>query len=98
VDVDAASRCWNADGSNYRRICSPERCRKTGATRSVERSPIRHQVAVVSVELSKSSHFLDLNYVEDVAATVDFNVVMNEQLGTLKFKEQQRKEALVTGN
>jgi len=41
----------------------------------------------------KSSH-LDLNYVEDVAAT-DFNVVMNEQLGIVKFKEQQRKEALV---
>jgi len=47
---------------------------------ALERSPIRHQVAAVSVELSRAA-FLDLNYVEDVAATVDFNVVMNEQLG-----------------
>jgi len=39
---------------------------------------------------------LDLNYVEDVAATVDFNVVMNEQLG-MKFKEQQ-EGSFVAGN
>ena len=27
---------------------------------------------------------LDLNYVEDVAAEVDFNVVMNDQLGIIE--------------
>ncbi len=27
---------------------------------------------------------MDLNYVEDVTATVDFNVVMNEQLGIIE--------------
>jgi len=46
----------------------------------LERSPIRHQVAAISVGILQDEPFLDLNYIEDVAATVDFNVVMNENL------------------
>jgi ribonuclease PH len=46
----------------------------------LERSPLRHQVAAVSVGLLEGEPFLDLNYQEDVAADVDFNVVMNDQL------------------
>ena len=43
----------------------------------LERSPIRHQIAAISVGLLEGEAFLDLNYPEDVAASVDFNVVMN---------------------
>ncbi|NEN91376.1 MAG: ribonuclease PH [Okeania sp. SIO3H1] len=43
----------------------------------LERSPIVHQVAAVSVGLLEGKEFLDLNYTEDVAAEIDFNVVMN---------------------
>lgn len=50
----------------------------------LERSPIRHQVAAISVGIIQEQPFLDLNYVEDVAATVDFNVVMNEHLGIIE--------------
>ena len=50
----------------------------------LERSPLVGQVAAVSVGLLKGEPFLDLNYVEDVAATVDFNVVMNEHLGIIE--------------
>jgi len=50
----------------------------------LERSPILHQVAAVSVGLLQDEPFLDLNYVEDVAAAVDFNVVMNEHLGIIE--------------
>ena len=42
-------------------------------------SPIVHQVAAVSVGLVKGQAFLDLDYPEDVAADVDFNVVMNDR-------------------
>lgn len=42
-------------------------------------SPIRHQIAAVSVGLLEGAPFLDLNYPEDFAADIDFNVVMNEQ-------------------
>ncbi len=50
----------------------------------LERSPIRNSVAAVSVGLLQGEPCLDLNYVEDVAAEVDFNVVMNDQLGIIE--------------
>ena len=37
-------------------------------------------MAAVSVGLIDAEPFLDLKYEEDVAATVDFNVVLNENL------------------
>ncbi|BDA71018.1 ribonuclease PH [Rivularia sp. IAM M-261] len=50
----------------------------------LERSALVGQVAAVSVGLLEGEPFLDLNYVEDVAATVDFNVVMNQNLGIIE--------------
>lgn len=50
----------------------------------LENSPIRHQVAAVSVGLLQGEPLLDFNYVEDVAAEVDFNVVMNGNLGIIE--------------
>ncbi len=43
-------------------------------------SPLRHQIAAISVGLLEGEAFLDLNYPEDFAADIDFNVVMNEKL------------------
>ena len=42
----------------------------------LELSLLCGQVAAVSVGLLQGEPFLDLNYVEDVAADVDFNVVI----------------------
>lgn len=50
----------------------------------LERSPIIGQVAAISVGLLQGEPFLDLNYIEDVRAEVDFNVVMNQQLGIIE--------------
>lgn len=50
----------------------------------LERSPLIGQVAAISVGLLEEDPFLDLNYVEDVAAQVDFNVVMNQHLGIIE--------------
>src|ERR671932_2894773 len=50
----------------------------------IMRSPIIRQVAAVSVGLLEGEPFLDLNYLEDVAAEVDFNVVMNDKLGIIE--------------
>ncbi|MBW4644908.1 MAG: ribonuclease PH [Goleter apudmare HA4340-LM2] len=52
----------------------------------IERSPLTGQVAAVSVGLLQGEPFLDLNYIEDVAATVDFNVVMNQHLGIIEIQ------------
>ena len=52
----------------------------------LERSPIRHQIAAVSVGLLQGEPFLDLDYTEDVAADIDFNVVMNQQLEIIEIQ------------
>jgi ribonuclease PH len=44
----------------------------------LSQSPIVRQVAAVSVGLIEGRAFLDLDYPEDVAADVDFNVVMTD--------------------
>lgn len=59
---------------------------KLVAKGDLERSPIRHQVAAVSVGLLEDQPLLDLNYPEDVAAEIDFNVVMNEQLDLIEIQ------------
>jgi ribonuclease PH len=53
-------------------------------TGELAKSPIIHEVAAISVGLLDDDTFLDLNYLEDVAADVDFNIVMNESLGIIE--------------
>ena len=60
---------------------------------SLERSPICHQIAAVSVGLLQGEPFLDLNYDEDVAADIDCNVVMNDQLGIIELQGTAEAES-----
>lgn len=55
-------------------------------TGELERSPIASQIAAISVGLLEGEAMLDLNYPEDVAATVDFNVVMNQDLELIELQ------------
>lgn len=50
----------------------------------LKRSPLIEQIAAISVGLLQGEPFLDLNYVEDVAADVDFNIVMNQKLAIIE--------------
>jgi ribonuclease PH len=50
----------------------------------LERSPLIHQVAAISVGLIEGEAFLDLNYMEDVRADIDSNIVMNEVGGIIE--------------
>ncbi|MFM7363541.1 MAG: ribonuclease PH [Cuspidothrix sp.] len=52
----------------------------------LKRSPLIEQIAAVSVGLLQGEPFLDLNYVEDVAADVDFNIVMNQKLAIIEIQ------------
>ncbi|HEY9752402.1 MAG TPA: ribonuclease PH [Coleofasciculaceae cyanobacterium] len=52
----------------------------------LQRSPLIHQVAAVSIGLVENQPLLDLNYAEDVGAEVDFNVVMNEKLELIEIQ------------
>ena len=51
---------------------------------TLQQSPLKHQIAAVSVGLLEGDAFLDLNYPEDVAADIDFNVVLNNDLGYIE--------------
>jgi ribonuclease PH len=50
----------------------------------LEVSPLVHAVAAVSVGLLGNQVCLDLNYEEDVAANLDFNLVMNDHLALIE--------------
>jgi ribonuclease PH len=72
----------------------------------LKESPILHSVAAVSVGIVNGQPLLDLCYTEDVAAAVDFNLVMNsagefiELQGTGEestFSERQLNDLLTLG-
>lgn len=83
LQADAGTRTTAITGGFVALVDAIEKLLKQG---NLERSPIVHQVAAVSVGLLEGEPFLDLNYPEDVAAEVDFNVVMNEHLGIVEIQ------------
>jgi ribonuclease PH len=81
LQADAGTRTTSITGGFVALADALDKLVKTG---ELERSPICNQVAAVSVGLLEGEPFLDLNYLEDVGAEVDFNIVMNEQLGIIE--------------
>jgi ribonuclease PH len=80
--------------------------RRLIASRKLTENPILHAVAAVSVGIVAGQALCDLCYTEDVAASVDFNLVMNsagefiELQGTgeeATFSESQLAELLALG-
>ncbi|MGQ4648349.1 ribonuclease PH [Lyngbya aestuarii] len=81
LQADAGTRTTSITGGYVALAEALDKLVKKG---ELERSPLRNQVASVSVGLLEGEPFLDLNYIEDVAAEVDFNVVMDDQLGIIE--------------
>jgi len=81
LQADAGTRTAAITGGFVALFDAVEKLLQQGA---LERSPICHQVAAISVGMIEDEPFLDLNYIEDVAAAVDFNVVMNENLAIIE--------------
>jgi len=81
IQADAGTRTASITGGYVALADALAKLVKNG---DLERSPLCQQVAAVSVGILQSEPFLDLNYIEDVAAEVDFNVVMNDQLGIIE--------------
>lgn len=52
----------------------------------LERSPLVNQVAAISVGLIQGEAVLDLNYIEDVQADIDSNIVMNSDGGLIEIQ------------
>ena len=81
LQADAGTRTTSITGGFVALVDALDQLAQTGELR---RSPIRHHVAAVSVGLLAGEPFLDLNYQEDVAASVDLNVVLTEHLEILE--------------
>ncbi len=83
LQADAGTRTTSITGGYVALRDALEHLVKKG---ELERSPLIHQVAAVSIGLIDDEPMLDLNYVEDVAADTDFNVVMNEKLELIEIQ------------
>jgi ribonuclease PH len=81
LQADAGTRTTSITGGY---VALKDALDKLVASGELERSPLRHQVAAISVGLLQGEPFLDLNYPEDVAADIDCNVVMNEKLDLIE--------------
>jgi ribonuclease PH len=76
LQADAGTRTTAITGGYVALVRAIDRLIAEG---TLSASPLRHQVAAVSVGLVDGQACLDLNYREDVAASVDLNVVMNDR-------------------
>lgn len=77
LQADAGTRTTAITGGYVALALAIQKLLKLG---ELDQSPLKYSVAAVSVGLIEGEAFLDLNYTEDVAAEVDFNVVMTERL------------------
>lgn len=83
LQADAGTRTTAITGGYVALADAMNKLVKAG---KLERSPLCHQIAAVSIGILEGEPFLDLNYPEDVAADVDCNIVMNDQLGIIEIQ------------
>ncbi|MBD2462574.1 ribonuclease PH [Oscillatoria sp. FACHB-1407] len=83
LQADAGTRTTSITGGFIALCDAIETLVQSG---DLERSPICHQVAAISVGLIEGEPYLDLNYPEDVAADIDFNIVLNEKLDVIELQ------------
>ncbi|OCR02944.1 ribonuclease PH [Oscillatoriales cyanobacterium USR001] len=88
LQADAGTRTTSITGGFVALAHALNKLVKKG---ELEKSPIVSQVAAVSVGLLEGEPFLDLNYPEDVAAEIDFNVVMKEDFSLIEMQGTAEK-------
>jgi ribonuclease PH len=76
LQADAGTRCAALSGGY---VALALACRKLLAERKIKRNPLLSAVAAISVGTVRGVPLLDLDYPEDSAADVDFNVVMTDE-------------------
>jgi ribonuclease PH len=76
IEADGGTRTASITGAFIALRLAVRRLRETG---KLTKDPIRGHVAAVSVGVVGGAPLLDLNYVEDSSADVDFNLVMTER-------------------
>ncbi|NES21129.1 MAG: ribonuclease PH [Symploca sp. SIO3E6] len=83
LQADAGTRTTSITGGYVALADALDKLVKTG---KLAQSPLRHQIAAVSVGLLEGETYLDLNYIEDAAAQVDCNIVMNDKMEMIEIQ------------
>lgn len=89
LQADGGTRCASITGAYvalalaFRRLADQKR---------LKRNPLRASVAAVSVGIVRGAPLLDLDYDEDAAADVDFNVVMTDQHAFVELQGTAERE------
>jgi ribonuclease PH len=76
IEADGGTRTASITGAYVALCLAIDKLKKTGA---LTETPIRSFVAAISVGVIGGVPMLDLNYVEDSSADVDFNLVMTDR-------------------
>jgi len=83
LQADAGTRTASISGAWVALAAAIERLQRQ---QLLSVSPLRHQVAAISVGLVEGEALLDLDYSEDSRAEVDLNVVLDDQLRLLEIQ------------
>jgi ribonuclease PH len=83
LQADAGTRTGGITASYVALQLAVERLLAEGV---LTHSPIERAIAAVSIGLINGEPFLDLDYTEDVVASVDLNVVMDDRLNLIELQ------------
>lgn len=83
LQADGGTRTASITGAYVALVMAVDKLMQSGL---LQKNPITHQVAAVSVGIVQDTPLLDLCYQEDSAAQTDMNIVMNQQGGFIELQ------------
>jgi ribonuclease PH len=87
--ADGGTRCASITGAY---VALALALRSLTQRNKLKRNPLRAQVAAVSVGVVRGTPLLDLDYDEDAAADVDFNIVMTDRHAFVEIQGTAERE------
>lgn len=89
LHADGGTRCASITGAY---VALAFAIRRLHHTKKLKRMPLKGSVAAVSVGIVRGVPMLDLDYAEDAAADVDFNVVMTNAYAFVELQGTAERE------
>jgi ribonuclease PH len=94
LQADGGTRCASITGAY---VALALAIRRLQEDKRLKRNPLKGAVAAVSVGIVRGSPLLDLDYSEDGAADVDFNVVMTDAHAFVELQGTAEREPFLPG-
>lgn len=90
IQADGGTRTAAISGAS---VALADAVRHAYQNKWIEKNPLKHLIAAVSVGIVKEEIAIDLNYEEDSMAETDMNIVMNEEGGLIEVQGTAEKKA-----